>query len=309
MVESLVTGQVGITSMGVNQLGYLFREGLRNIFSHGLMSFASSCMVLVSLLIMGSFTLVAVNIDNMLQGLEDDNEFLAYVDDSLDDNAARALQGSIESVENVADVIFVSREEAYRAFVEKNPDQKLFLEVPENTLRHRYRVHVDDIELLTQTVNQVRQIEGIAKVGADYEVAEGFVMLRNVVSVVAIIMVVVLLTVSLFIISNTVRITTFTRKEEIAIMKMCGATDWFIRWPFLFEGVLLGLLGATLAFFLQWGVYSVLHTAVGNVANLAFIELVPFVDMAKTVLLAFLGAGFVIGAGGSAMAIRKFLRV
>jgi cell division transport system permease protein len=149
----------------------------------------------------------------------------------------------------------------------------------------------------------------VAEVRAALEIAEGFIMLRNVAGALALVLVAMLVVISLFIIANTIRLTTFTRREEIAIMKMCGATDWFIRWPFIFEGIILGLFGALLAFFFQWSIYKILHTAIENIANLSFIYLLPFSEISQTVLFFFLGAGFLIGASGSVLAIRKFLRV
>lgn len=300
-----------------NQIFYHLREGVRSIFSHGLMSFAAVCMIIACLLIMGSFSLVAINVDNMLTDLENDNEFLAYVDDDFSENEARKLQNSIEAVGNVSGATFVSKEEAMRAFLDKQEAQgktseelkELFGELPDDTFRHRYRIQVDDITVMEKTVDEVKNVAGIAKTQANLQIADGFIMVRNVAGVLAIILVIMLVVISLFIIANTVRLATFARREEIAIMKMCGATNWFIRWPFVVEGVILGLFGAVLAFFLQWSIYRILHTAVENIANLSFIHLLPFSDIAPTVLLCFLGAGFLIGASGSALAIRRFLRV
>lgn len=294
--------------MGVNQMGYHIREGFRNFFSHGLMSFAATCMIVACLLIMGSFSLVAINIDHMLQDLENDNEFLAFIDETLSEDEARALQGSIQAVPNVAEVTFISREEAKAAFL-KDKDENTFSDLPDDVFRHRFTIHVHDLKLMGETADAVGTLPHVDNIRVEREIAEGFVMLRNVAGALALILVAMLVVVSLFIISNTIRITTFTRREEIAIMKMCGATDWFIRWPFLFEGLIIGLLGALIAFGLQWSVYSILHTAIGNVANLQFVSLVPFQDLTRWVLSIFLGAGFLIGAGGSALAIRKFLRV
>lgn len=289
-------------------MGYHFREGFRSIFSHGLMSFAATCMIVACLLIMGSFSLVAVNIDNMLKDLEADNEFLAYIDDSLSEEEARELQSQLQSIDNISEITFVSREEAMAEFV-KDKEQELFNDLPAEVLRHRYRIHVVDIEGMKETVDQVKKVDGVAQVRAALEIAEGFVMLRNVAGALAIILVVMLVVISLFIIANTIRLTTFTRREEIAIMKMCGATDWFIRWPFIFEGVIIGLFGGLLAYFMQWSIYKIIHTAIENIANFTFVHLVPFSDISNTVLIFFLGAGFLIGVSGSVLAIRKFLRV
>ena len=122
-------------------------------------------------------------------------------------------------------------------------------------------------------------------------------------------LVAMLVLVSVFIISNTIKIATFTRREEIAVLRMCGASNWFIRWPFLVEGVLLGLVGAVLAYLAEWGIYGLIQRAMENSGILSIITTVPFSQLAYIVMLVFLVVGFAIGAGGSALAIRKFLKV
>lgn len=299
----------GITEMVANQIWYHIKEGFRSIFTHGLMSFASVCMIVACLLIMGSFSLVAVNINHMLSDLEDENEFLAYVDDSYTEEEARSLQTRLESIPNVSAVTFISREEALQNFRNEQGNAALFQDLDPSTLRDRYSIHVEEIEGLSDAAAQVEQVEGIAEVRASLEIADGFVMLRNVASAIAIILVVMLVVISIFIIANTIKLATFTRREEIAIMKMCGATNWFIRWPFLVEGVLLGLFGGVLAYLAQWGIYGLIGKAMQESGILSIITMIPYANMASTVLLVFLAVSFVIGAGGSALAIRKFLKV
>ena len=293
--------------MDGNQVLYHIREGVRSIFTHGLMSFASVCMIVACLLIMGSFSLVAVNANAMLSELERDNEILAYVDDDYTD--PEGLQSRLEAIPNVTSATFVSKAQAMAEFKAQQDDPSLFEDLPNNTLRDRYQIHVEDIEQMADTKAQLEQVNGIARVQAALEIADGFVMVRNVASAIAIILVVMLVVISIFIISNTIRLATFTRRDEIAIVKMCGATNWFIRWPFMIEGVILGLVGALLAFLVQWGVYGLLGRAMANSGILSLIDTIPFSDMAGTVLLVFLLVGFAIGAGGSVLAIRKFLKV
>lgn len=290
-----------------NQALYHLREGFRSIFTHGLMSFASVCMIVACLLIMGSFSLVAVNANSMLTDLERDNEILAYVDDDFTD--PESLQSRIEAIPNVTSATFISKAQAMAEFKSQQDDPSLFEDLPSNTLRDRYQIHIDDIEQMEETVKLIGDVSGIARVQAALEIADGFVMVRNVASAIAIILVVMLVVISVFIISNTIRLATFTRRDEIAIVKMCGATNWFIRWPFMIEGVILGLVGAVIAFFVQWGIYGLLGRAMANSGILSLIDTIPFANMAGTILLVFLAVGFVIGAGGSALAIRKFLKV
>ena len=292
-----------------NQIGYHIKEGFRSIFTHGLMSFASVCMIVACLLIMGSFSLVAVNINEMLGQLEDENEFLAYVDESLDSGQSMNLQAKLASIPNVASATYISKEEALQQFKAEQGNDVLFQDIPADTLRDRYSIHVEDIELMEQTVAEVEAVEGIAETRAALEIAEGFVMLRNVASAIAIILIAMLVLISIFIIANTIKLATFSRREEIAIMKMCGATNWFIRWPFLVEGLLLGLMGGLVAYVSQWGVYSLIGKAMSESGILEIITMIPFQNLAGVVLPVFVLVSLVIGGGGSAFAIRKFLQV
>ena len=284
-------------------------EGFRSIFTHGLMSFAAVCMIVCCLLIMGSFSLVAVNLDEMLGDFEKQNEFLAYIDESWSDEQARALQSQIEAIPNVSTVQFMSRAEAMEEFAAKQEETELFDSLPDTVLRDRYRIHVENLDQLKQTVAQVEAVDGVVKTSAAFEVAEGFTVVRNIASAVALILVGILLLVSLFIITNTIKLATFNRREEIAIMKMCGATNGFVRWPFVFEGMILGLTGSLAAYFIQWGVYVLIGRAIDTSDTMQLITMLPFEQMATQVLGVFLGTGFVIGVGGSLMAIRKFLQV
>lgn len=181
--------------------------------------------------------------------------------------------------------------------------------LPPEVLRHRYRIHVVDIELLGQTVQAVRETPGVANTQAALDIAKGFVTVRNVAGAVAAILILLLLVISLFIIANTIKLATFHRREEIAIMKMCGATNWFVRWPFIFEGMILGLIGALVSYFIQWGIYSLIVEAITEYGGLQILTIVPFQTMAVRVLGIFTAAGLAIGAGGSLLAIRKFLQV
>ena len=294
--------------MGDRQIWYYIKEGIRSIFTHGLMSFAAVCMTVACLLIMGSFSLIAVNAGNILQDLEDENEFLAYVDESLSQNEARALQDEIEAIPNVSSVTFVTKEQALQDFIAQQETAELFENTSAETLRDRYRIHVENIEQLQETADQVKQVNGIADVEASLEIADGFVMVRNVATAIAVILIVMLVVISVFIIANTIKLSTFTRREEIAIM-MCGATNWFVRAPFLVEGVILGLAGGIIAFFCQWGIYGLITRAMMESGIFSIITTVPFGNISHVVLLVFLLVGFAIGGGGSVMAIRKFLKV
>ena len=289
--------------------GYFIREGFRSIFSHGLMSFAAVCMIVACLLIMGSFSLVAINAERMLSQAEDENEFLAIIDENYTDTQIRQLQEEIRQVPNVASVSFVTREEAKDTYLDDYEDVGLYADIPDEVFRDRFSIHVVDLNQFDQTVEAVRALSGVVNIRAAGELAEGFVTVRNVASAIATALVVILAAVSLFIIANTIRLATFARREEIAIMKMCGATNSFVRWPFVIEGLILGVTGALIAFFAQWGIYTAVYRAVVANGAIGMFPLVGFADIWPPVLGIFLLAGALIGACGSGFAIRKFLQV
>ena len=289
--------------------GYYFSEGFHSIFTHGFMSFAAVCMIVACLLIMGSFSLLAVNLDHMLGDLEAENEFLAYIEEDYTEEQARSLQTKIEAVPNVSQVTFVTRQEALDDFLEGRETNDLLNSLPAEVLRDRYRIHVTDIERLKETSETVRQVTGVANVRAAVEIAQGFVLVRNIATGVAVVLIAILAVVSLFIIANTIKLATFYRREEIAIMKMCGATNAFIQWPFVVEGMILGLTGALIAFFAQWGLYQLVGKLIIQGNGLSLVTILPYASMVRTILPVFCGTGALIGVGGSLLAIRKFLQV
>ena len=290
---------------------YFAREGAYNMFSHGFMSFAAVGVTVACLLIMGTFTLVAVNANAMLEDMEQKNQVLAFVDESLAEEEARALADDLEAVDNVRGVTFISREEAMENFQSKYPDEELYQDLEPEIFRHRYAVDLVDIGKMSQTKALLEQVPGIGEgnVNAYEDEAAGFITIRNVAGVVCIALISVLLLVSVFIIANTIKLTTFDRRDEIAIMKMVGATNGFIRWPFVYEGFLLGLFSAVIGFFLQWGLYEMVTRSVDANDTIRLIRIVPFGDMWGYVAAIFLGVGMLIGVGGSLSAIRKFLQV
>ena len=292
-----------------HNFSYFFKEGVGNMFSHGFMSFAAVGVTVACLLIMGTFSLVAYDLNENLKDLQKENAVLAFVDETLDDAQARALQARLETLEGVADCTFVSREEARDNYVALYDEDDLYQDLDAEIFRHRYVIHVTDLELMGQLREALENVEGVAKVRADETISAGFITVRNIAGVISMALVAVLLIVSVFIMSNTIKLTTFDRRDEIAIMRMVGATNGFIRWPFVYEGLLLGITGAVVAFGLQWLLYSGMVRGVETSDTMQLLRLVPFTDIWMPVAGAFLAVGIMVGVGGSLMAIRKFLRV
>jgi cell division transport system permease protein len=196
-----------------------------------------------------------------------------------------------------------------KEFQEKYADETVFQDLDPEILRDRYAVKTVDIQLTGETKAALKEVEGIADVTAYEEISDGLITVRNIATVVCMTLIVILLVVSVFIISNTIKLTTFDRREEIAIMRMVGATNSFIRWPFVYEGFMLGFTGAVIAFLLQWTLYEAVARGVESSDTLQLIRIVDFGQLWVPVAVTFLIAGVVIGVGGSLSAIRRFLQV
>ena len=295
--------------MKKNNIGYLLREGFRGVFLHGFMSFAAVCVTVACLIIMGTFSLVLYNLHVMIVDLEKENQVLVYIDEDYSEAEAKSVGSRINLISNVHEAKFVSREQALDNFVGKQSDTTAFNGVDASILRDRYEVTVEDNSLLEQTVAEIEKIDGVAEVSAHYEIANGFQSLQKVLNIASMVIIIVLFVVSLFIISNTVKLAMYSRSEEIAIMKMVGATNSFIRLPFVVEGFILGMLGAVIAFFLEWGLYDFLQAKIAAVDTLRLFQIVPFAEVIELVAISYALTGFAVGVVGSLLSIRKFLKV
>ena len=304
-----MTEWTGITAMKLSRYGYLIGEGFRNIFTHGFMSFASVTIIIACLIVMGSFTLLDININQIIDDIGDQNQILAYVDEDMTAQEASAkLQTKLSALDNVASVEFVSRSEARDIFMEKY-DESLMEGIDDEVFRHRFSIQLVDLSLMDDTKAEIEDIDGIVKVNAPTEFADKFISVRNVISIVSLALIVILGFVSLFIMSNTIKLATYGRREEIAIMKMVGASNSFIRCPFIVEGLVLGLVGGGLAFLAQWGLYAALEAKIVQSLGISFVEIVPFTQVWPFVLVTFLAVGILVGAVGGVIAIRNYLKV
>lgn len=295
--------------MRLNNLGYLLKEGFRGIFLHGFMSFAAVCVTVACLVIVGSFSALAYNLDEMVQDLNQTSEILVYVDADLSDAEARSIGTQINLMDNVLQATFISREEALEDFIADHDGDSAFSGVQASDLRHRYVVTLEDNTKMKQTDEQLKQLPGVAKTNAAYELAQGFSTIQDVLHIVSVAVIAVLLVVSLLIISNTVKLAMYDRKDEIAIMKMVGATNGFIRLPFVVEGFTLGMMGAILAFGLEWAGYDALIQKIAGVDALQLFKFVPFQELLMPMVVVFAAAGMFVGIVGSWTSIRKFMNV
>ena len=291
-----------------NNFSFLVGEGTKAIFKHGFMSFAAVCITVACLVSVTSFGLSTYYIGLIVDDLQNVFFFVICIDESYTEAEAKSVGSRINLIDNVADARFISREEALQTFV-KEYDAVMYDGVTAETMRDQYIVTLEDNSKLQETIDALKQVPGVATIYSDPTVANAMSTIRNVLSIVSACIAAVLLIVSLIIISNTIKLAMFDRREEIAIMRMVGATNGFIRLPFVVEGFILGLLGAVCSFFLEWGLYEAIRGAIASAGQLSFLHVVSFSTVALPVALVCVVTGLLIGVVGSLMSIRKFLKV
>ena len=288
---------------------YFIKETYKSIRRNGFMSFASISTVAVSLLVLGMFLMIFLNTNNLAQYLENQVQISVYMQDSATDKELASVKDKLTKMPGVVKVTQVNKQQALERFKKRLGDQEQLLNSlgKENPFPNSFEVQVDNpdrIKVLTPQIGQLPKVE-TAKFGQ--EVVEHLFQLTKILRFGGIILVVFLAMATLFIISNTIRLTVFARRKEVIIMKYVGATDWFIRWPFLLEGMTLGFFGAVVAFVLINSIYASLLDRIH--ATLAFLPLLPTSPLLLYVDLFLLAAGTGIGALGSYISLRKFLRV
>ena len=295
--------------MKSNNFGYLLKEGVRGIFLHGFMSFAAVCVTVACLIIIGSFSMLLYNLNIMVAEVEQDAEILVYIDENYTEAEAKSVGSKINMIENVHQATFVSRQQALEEFVAKQGNEAAFQGIQADVLRDRFIVTLEDNNRMKETVPMIEAVSGVDEVTAPDRVAEAFATVQHILRIVSAVVIILLLVVSLLIISNTVKLAMYDRRDEIAIMKMVGATNAFIRFPFVVEGFLLGMFGAAMAFFLEWGLYNALVSWIGKVDALNLLQFVPFAELLWPMMGTFGAAGLFVGIFGSFTSIRRFLDV
>lgn len=294
----------------MRSFGYYWKEGFRNIFKHGFMSLAAVLIMIACLLLTGTVTLIAYNIDLSIQELQQSNEIVVFIDDSLTTREAKALGTQFDRIDNIATIEFEDRDvalEKYREDLGEDADILANYNSANNPLRNSFIFTLKDPTIAEQTIEQIAAVDGTDYIRADEEVISKLIQVQRVFNMIALAMVVGLAVISIFIIANTVKLAMFARREEISIQKMVGATNWFIRWPFVIEGMVLGLLAGGLAFLAEWGLYTEMANIAGGV--IPYFQVLPFETLRWLVLGVYLGAGVLFGIGGSVTSIRKFMNV
>lgn len=303
--------------MRTSSFGYLIKEGARNIYTNRLMSLASVGVLVACLLLIGASVLFSLNINSFVGYAEEQNEVVVFLYDDLDEELLGQLDAQLEGMDNVSDIRFISKEQGlteWVAGIEGGEESGLFDGLfTDNIMPDSYRLRVDDMSRMNETVEALNAIQGVELVRAPVEVAQTITSLKQAVTVGGSAIVLLLIAVAAVIIANTIKITVFNRRKEINIMKFVGATDIFIRMPFIVEGLLLGLLSSLLAFGALWGGYNALLTWLTKDPVSWFSSIVgnmiQFSAIALPLFASFVIMGVGIGTIGSMIFVRKYLKV
>ncbi len=290
-------------------LKYLTHEGFRNVWVNRLMSLASVTVLMACLIIMGAGIMIYFNINNVVDKVQSQNVVMVYVADDASEDETTQIGTSLKGISNVESCEFVPKEVAFQEQIQSmGGDAALFEGFDEIPLPDAYKVTVKDLSQFENTVSQIKQINKVDSVRENSDLASKLLSLRHAVSIVSVGLVIMLFLVALFIISNTIRITMFSRKLEISIMKAVGATNWFIRWPFMIEGMILGTISGIVSLGVLWGLYAVAEKVFAQTLSLIGFSLVPFSEYWWQILLVFVAIGFFTGGFGSLVSMAKYLK-
>ena len=293
-------------------LRYLTKEGFRNVWVNRLMSIASVCVLMSCLIMIGIAFMCFVNVQALLDEVDDQNVVMVFVDNNLSPEQIETIGNSIEALPNIEHIDYHSAQDNSRDFYENIQSDLLvdyFDDKEAETIPASFEVHLSSMEQFDQTLEQIEALDNIQYVRQSKELASFLVTLRRAVSYISIGAVALLLLVSLFIIANTVRITMHSRRLEISIMKNVGATNSFIRWPFMVEGMVLGAFSGLVSLGIVFGLYQLILTSMsGAFSTLNLIDPVPFVNYWYWILIGFEVIGIVTGGFGSAISIKKYLK-
>ena len=290
-------------------LKYLTHEGFRNVWVNRLMSLASVTVLMACLIIMGAGIMIYFNINNVVDKVQSQNVVMVYVADDASEDETTQIGTSLKGISNVESCEFVPKEVAFQEQIQSmGGDAALFEGFDEIPLPDAYKVTVKDLSQFETTVSQIKQINKVDSVRENSDLASKLLSLRHAVSIVSVGLVVMLYLVALFIISNTIRITMFSRKLEISIMKAVGATNWFIRWPFMIEGMILGTISGIVSLGVLWGLYAVAEKVFAQTLSLIGFSLVPFSGYWWQILLVFVAIGLFTGGFGSIVSMAKYLK-
>ena len=290
----------------MGSFGYLLKEGIKNIFNNRMMSIAAVGVLISCLVLTGSAVMLSVNVSELVESVGDKNVTTVYLDDEMSELEAVYIGKSIEKVDNVTDVDFYPKDEAIQTYKDVLGDEVFKnMSGDDNPLPHAYHVVMDDLSRYDETIANIMKIDGVASASSRSDVAEKLTSLSTLITMMSFWIIVALALISLFIIANTIRMTMYSHRFEISIMKSVGATNRFVKTPYLVEGIIIGVFSAGVSIFL---ISLLSDSIIKAISNIMPFEYTPFSDIALQVSIIFIAAGFVVGMIGSSLSIRRYLK-
>ncbi len=300
--------------MKMSNFSYLVKRGVGSVFRNAMMSFASFCVLMVSLFLISLSGLIAVDIGVIFSNIEEKNEIQVYVYGDVEESVLTHISDAININTNTGSVIFYSKDEAWEDQQKERPEYaELFDYLPENPMPHTFRVTVKDISLISQTADEFNTIEGVEKVVAPYDFASALVNIRSTLAVIGIALLAVMIITSIIIIYNSIRSSVYARQKELNIMKIVGATNAFVKIPFFIEGMFIGIAAGAASWFMTKITYEAViglfkeNLEIWQIFGL--VDVLPFNDVTWYVLAANCVLGALLGAIGTVISTAKYLKV
>lgn len=295
--------------MKIRTTEYFVREVFFSLKRNNWMTLASIGTVAVSLFVLGMFMLIVMNMNHMASSLESQVQISVYLQDDISDSTKRDIESDINSMQGIESVNYISKDEALDRFRERLGEQKYLLEAlgDTNPLPDSFEVTVKQPEMVKTAAETIQEYKGVESTKYGQDVIQHLFEITRLIRIFGISLIVLLAVATLFLISNTIRLTVFARRKEIAIMKYVGATDWFIRWPFMLEGMVMGFFGAILSVIVLRLAYGAITEKIYD--TLAFLPLVPMYPAIDHISLLIMACGMIIGALGSTISLKRFLKV
>ena len=292
--------------MRISSIGYLIKEGVKNVWSNRMMSLASVGVLVSCLVLTGAAIMVSLNVKTVVNKVGENNVTTVYMEDNATEEVTIQAGKQMENLKNITEVTFFPKEEAIKDYKDVLGD-KVFAEMEGdgNPLPDAYKVTVNDLSKYDETVSEITKISGVATVSSQTDVADKLTSLNKLIQILSIAVVCALVIISLFIISNTIRMTMYARRFEISIMKSVGATNMFVRIPFLMEGIIIGAISGIISLFGLMLAYDLVIEAIQYVIPFTPI---PFSNVMLPIGIAFVVAGIIVGMVGGLISIGKYLK-
>ena len=299
--------------MKFNIIGYLIGEGFKNTFKNKKSTFSAMLVMCISMLIFGLFFILGENINHIMESVEGAQAIRVFIIDETTDEQIGKLGEEIKQINGVDSnkVDFLSKEEGFEQYLEKYGDRSYLIKPYEEIIPDSYVVGFEDLNLAKNAQEEIEKLDYVDSVASANEEVEMLIKITNGIRIVTAVILVGLVIGAIFIISNTIKLTVYARRKEISIMKYVGATNSFIRWPFVVEGILIGILSACLSILLVGGGYKIIANNLlqSNVIQELEITLVSFGDMFSMLIIVYLILGIGIGVLGSSISMRRYLEV